>query len=342
MTPAHETVEALLNHYASLTSAAMETWVSGREPAPYLYELVRDYPRRGGKGLRPALLLASCQAFGRPAAAGLSSAVTLEMLHNAFLVHDDVEDQSTLRRGLPTLHELHGVALAVNAGDSLASLALRPLLEDRSIDGRLGQRLLTEVMTAVQKTTEGQATELGWRRHRVVDLGAADYLEMVAKKTCWYSTVTPLRIGALIGSHGAAPLESMSRFGFFLGAAFQIRDDLLDLGPSRYSGKDAHRDLREGKRTLMLTHALSVAGERDLAWLLRYLEDPTSGDRPREVQQLLDLFVRCGSVEFAAEYARGIQASAMTAFDEAFSSVPPTTHLDFIRALVGFVVDRTS
>jgi geranylgeranyl diphosphate synthase type II len=320
----------------------METWVAGREPATYLYELVRDYPGRGGKGLRPALLLASCQAFGRPAAAALSSAVTLEMLHNAFLVHDDVEDGSTLRRGLPTLHELHGVALAVNAGDSLASLALRPLLEDRGIGGRLGQRLLTELVTAVQKTTEGQATELGWRRHRVVDLGAADYLEMVAKKTCWYSTVTPLRIGALIGSYGGAALESLSRFGFYLGAAFQIRDDLLDLGPSRYSGKDAHRDLREGKRTLMLTHAMSVAGRRDRGWLLRYLDDPGAGERPEEVQRLLDLLSRCGSVEYAAEYARGIQAAAEAAFDEAFASLPPTTYLDFIRALVGFVVDRTS
>jgi geranylgeranyl diphosphate synthase, type II len=342
MTPGHDAVLGRLRDYAMMTGDAMETWLTAREPSSYLYELVRDYPSRGGKGLRPALLLATCEAFGRPSSAGLSSAVTLEMLHNAFLVHDDVEDSSRLRRGLPTLHRLHGVALAVNAGDSLASLALRPMLEDRSISGRLGKRLLTEVATAVQKTTEGQATELGWRRHKVVELGAADYLEMVAQKTCWYTTVTPLRVGALIGSHGAAPLESVSRFGFYLGAAFQIRDDLLDLGASAHSGKDAHRDLREKKRTLMLTHALRVARGRDRSWLVAYLDDPRTSGGPAEVEHLLGLLDRCGSVEFATEYARGIQAAAGAAFDEAFGSLAPSAHVDFIRALVPFVVERSS
>ena len=87
----------------------------------------RDYPARGGKGIRPALVLATCQAFGGSRREAIAPAATIELLHNAFLIHDDVEDESELRRGRPTLHQLHGVPLAINAGDALAVTALAVL-----------------------------------------------------------------------------------------------------------------------------------------------------------------------------------------------------------------------
>ena len=93
-------------------------------------------------------------------------------------------------------------------------------------------------------TLEGQATELGWRRDIVVDLTPEDYLDLIMRKTCWYTTIHPLRVGALVGSAGSADVTHMVRFGFYLGAAFQIRDDLLNLvGDEETYGKEILGDL---------------------------------------------------------------------------------------------------
>ena len=149
------------------------------------------------------------------------------MLHNALLIHDDIEDGSEQRRGRPALHVLHGIPLALNAGDTLSLMCLKPLLENRhTIGERLTLRIIEETERMARECAEGQAMELGWRRDNATGIGDADYLEMVLKKTCWLATIFPLRVGALIGSRGSADLEAFLRFGFFLGAAFQIQDDL--------------------------------------------------------------------------------------------------------------------
>ena len=231
--------------------------IAGGEPADYLYDLVRDYAARKGKGLRPGLLLAAADACGASTRTALPAAAALELLHTAFLIHDDVEDHSRLRRGRPTLHELHGAALAINAGDALANLAVRPLTSSAFPRYR-SREVLAELRMAIRQTTEGQALELGWRRHAVVDLTPLDYLELVGRKTCWYTTMAPLRIGAQLGRWQPEP-AALDRLGFLAGCAFQIRDDLLDLAPGGQAGKAPRSDVVEGKRTLMLIHLLGVA-----------------------------------------------------------------------------------
>ena len=328
-----------LDYYSGLAAAAMREFLTEDVPSPYLTDLVRDYPSRGGKGVRPALLLATCQAFGRPWEEALQAAVALELLHNAFLVHDDVEDQSALRRGQPTLHELHGNALAVNAGDSLAHLALQPLLQDAALSTRIKGRLVTELLAVVRQTTEGQALDLGWRWDGVVDLEPAEYLTMAGKKTCWYSTVAPLRMGAIIGSSGTEQLEALSRFGFYLGIAFQIRDDLLDLNSDAATGKRPFGDLREGKRTLMLVHLLASADEKDRRWLVSYLR-AAPPDRGADAGRVQELMERYGSLAYAREYAAGVELEAHRVFDDAFSAVPDSEHLEFLRGLIPYMLGR--
>ena len=105
-------VEATLTEYARVTLEAMDGYLGPAEPSSYLYELVRDYPHRGGKGLRPGLLLATCLAHGGTLHDALDVAVAVEMLHNAFLIHDDLQDGSERRRGRPTLHAVHGLPLS--------------------------------------------------------------------------------------------------------------------------------------------------------------------------------------------------------------------------------------
>ena len=126
-----------LQGYDDLTRRAALTYVSDGV-SPYLAGPAAEYLKRGGKGLRPALCLATCEAFGGQVDDALPSAAAIELFHTAFLVHDDVEDDSDLRRGEPTLHRQYGQALAINAGDGLAVLALGALRDNES---RLGRRL---------------------------------------------------------------------------------------------------------------------------------------------------------------------------------------------------------
>jgi geranylgeranyl diphosphate synthase type II len=335
-------VEATLAQYSELTRGAMDAFLIDGQPAGHLYDLVREYPGRHGKGIRPALLLAACQAHGGTAREGLGPAVALEMMHNAFLIHDDLEDASPTRRGEPTLHELHGVGLAVNAGDALASMALQPLRDNGLLGTRVAELVLDEFLTMVRVTTEGQAMELGWRRSNALDLEPADYVDLTGKKTCWYTTVSPLRVGALVGSHGTAPLGGLSRFGFYLGVAFQIRDDLLNLvATDDAHGEEPLADLREGKRTLMLLHLLSRADRADRDWLVGYLAAPEAERDAADVERVLELMEAYGSLRFAIEYGDGIARAALDAFDDAFATLGTSPHVTFIRGLIPYMLART-
>jgi geranylgeranyl diphosphate synthase type II len=335
-------VERALAHYAGIVAEAIDDLLGRQRPAAYLSDLVDDYPRRGGKGIRSALVLAACRAYGGSVREGLGPAVAIELLHNAFLVHDDVEDGSTLRRGRPTLHELHGAPLAVNAGDALAIVALQALGDWSVLGARVSRQIAGELLAMLRQTTEGQALELGWRRDNVIDLTVVDYLTLIAKKTCCYTSVAPLRIGALAGSRGTASLGGLTRFGFYLGAAFQIRDDLLSVvGVEEMHGKDALDDIREGKRTLMLLHVLAAASAAERAWVVAYLASPEAARSPDDVERVRDLMQRHGSVAFAQEIAAGIELAATAALDAAFAEVPDSPHVAFVRGLVPYMLARS-
>jgi geranylgeranyl diphosphate synthase, type II len=130
----------------------------GEETSNSLYGLILDYPLRGGKALRPALSIATCLGLGGHLEAILPTAATLELYHNAFLIHDDIEDESWWRRGKPTLHIDHGVPIAVNVGDAMLSLSLQPLLDNVERIG-LGPalRILRAVAKMTRLTFDGQA-----------------------------------------------------------------------------------------------------------------------------------------------------------------------------------------
>jgi geranylgeranyl diphosphate synthase type II len=337
-------VEDALERYRALVAPRLAALMpAGASPA-YLVEPMVEYPSRGGKSLRPALCLAACEAFGGAVEDALPSAVALEALHNAFLVHDDIEDASELRRGQPTLHRRYGTALALNAGDGLTLLALAALRDNIA---RLGPRMAERVMAEFEfmgtQTVDGQALELGWRRDNRLDLGPADYLELIMKKTCWYTTILPLRLGALIGSWGTADLQAMIDFGFNLGAAFQIRDDILNLVPDagRY-GKEELGDLREGKRTLVLIHLLAAAEPAERAWLEEYLAQPLEARTMDGARQLHRLVLRHGSIPFAAEFARGMASAAGRTFERAFAGLADGPARRFIRQLVPYMVERAA
>ncbi|TPG34580.1 polyprenyl synthetase family protein [Mycolicibacterium hodleri] len=378
---------AVLEDYLALCKDACDGEI-GRLYSPVkrgsgsLHDLILDYPRRGGKALRPALSIATCLGLGGHLEAILPTAATLELYHNAFLIHDDIEDESWSRRGRPTLHIDHGVPIAVNVGDAMLSLSLQPLLDNVERVG-LGPalRILRAVSHMTRQTVEGQALELEWVRSNTWQLLDADYLEMVELKTSWYSFITPLQAGAVAAGAGPERLIPLESLGRHLGAAFQITDDLLNLraDPEEY-GKEIGGDLWEGKRTLMLLHALRSAEPEDQARAVRILSKRRPGSEGElgladlldrltvrgelsqagraeitaqlegqrhsesktldDIRWLYALMQRVGSLEHAREVA-GQHARKATDALAGLEWFPPSRHRDMLAGVVDYVHGRT-
>jgi geranylgeranyl diphosphate synthase type II len=335
-------LQAQLAAYRETTLAELLSAVPDREPRPYLYDPLSAHLSRLGKSIRPALCIATCRAFGGEAKAATKSAAAIEMLHNAFLVHDDIEDQSELRRGQPTMHAEHGVPLAVNAGDMLNALSLRLLRENLPILGpRLTWRVFDEFDHMMQESLEGQAMELGWVRDNRCDLTQSDYLRMVLKKTCWYSFIQPCRIGALIATHDGINLDRLNRFGYYLGAAFQIQDDLLNLtGDQNRYGKEIAGDLLEGKRTLMLIHLLDHADSRDRQRVRTFLGQPRALRSAGDVGWILGRMEAYGSLEYGRRMSRQLAGATLYECTQAFGDLPASEEKEFLHQIIDYMIRR--
>jgi geranylgeranyl diphosphate synthase, type II len=328
--------------YGAVARDAAAAYLHDDGLSRYLRAPAGDYLERGGKGLRPALCLATCAAFGGDTERAVPSSAAIELVHTAMLVHDDVEDDSELRRGSLTLHRRYGRPLAINAGDGLAVIALGALRDNQRLLGpALAARVWSEFDVMARQTVDGQARELGWQHEHRTDLDPDDYLDLIMQKTCWYTTLLPLRVGALIGTGGAVDLTAMLRFGFFLGAAFQIRDDVLNLTATGAAyGKEAFGDLREGKRTLMLIHLLAAAGPAERAQVERFLALPPSERSTPAVAEVLELMRSYGSIEFADAFCRGIASAAAESFDDAFREAPDGDARRFVRDVIPYMAER--
>ncbi|HTN49745.1 MAG TPA: polyprenyl synthetase family protein [Burkholderiaceae bacterium] len=288
-----------------LDARAAEAGAYGR-----LYRLLRDYPFRQGKMLRPAICIAAARALGAMGHTALTVATALELYHNAFLIHDDIEDGSESRRGGDTLHRQVGIARAINAGDATNVMSVGLLLENLAVVGvAKALHLLHEIELMARQSAEGQAMELDWVNENAAALTDDDYFAMCTKKTCWYSFITPLRAGLIVGwpigrgGEIGPAIAAITRFGAAIGIAFQVQDDLLNLrGEQQAYGKEIGGDMYEGKRTLMLNHVLRESPRA--AELLEILATPRDRKTPAQIRLILAEMKRCGSIEHGWSIAR--------------------------------------
>ena len=332
-----------LSWYREMLTDTLAAGIPTHEPQQHLYRLVKDFIDRSGKGLRPALCIATARALGGRTEDAFPAAAGIEMLHNAFLVHDDIEDGSDSRRGAATMHRRVGIPIAVNTGDAMNALAMRFFRKSvEQLGPAAALRIFDEVDHMLLQSLEGQATELGWVRDNDLTVGTDEYLRLVLKKTAWYSFIHPMRIGALVANADDQNLDRFDRFGFLLGVAFQITDDVLNLvGDVGRYGKEIDGDLWEGKRTIVLAHALGHADQADRAWMASFLARPRERRLPREVLRLHQILARSGSIAWAQQSAATFAEAALREFEGcAFAGVPESPDLNWLRACVDFLVQR--
>ncbi|MEL4896946.1 polyprenyl synthetase family protein [Crocosphaera sp. Alani8] len=323
-----------------------------------LYELLTDYPFRIGKMLRPTICLSMTRSVGGIGHWALTTAAALELYHNAFLIHDDIEDGSESRRGKDTLHRMVGIPRAINVGNGTQVLAVGLLLENLSLVGvTKTMNILHEIEFMAQQSVEGQAMELDWVAENTDNLGDQDYFKMCVKKTCWYTFMTPCRLGLMIGypeeksESLREPLAQITRFGMLLGIAFQIQDDLLNLqGTLEDYGKEIAGDLYEGKRTLMLNHVVKKSNQSDK--ILEILSLDREKKTQKQIAFILDEMLKYDSIEHGWTVAKTVAKQAANIF-YSLEFIQPETPLKpeefgntalhdrrFMKELINYVIYR--
>ena len=333
-------VPASLSRYRSSVDAALSELFEDR-PGP-LFEMMRHQLgweggvlQHGGKYLRPSLLLLtaeSCMADWRRL---LPGAVGLEFLHNFSLIHDDIQDESSLRRNRPTVWTQWGAAQAINAGDgmhALSQIVVLRLIEDGvpALDVLHAARMLDEMCLAL---CEGQYADMEFEDRVFVSI--SEYKEMIGNKTA-----AAFRCALEMGSRLAANSDEQSRLlgeaGFEMGLAFQIRDDVLDLWGGPAIGKEVALDIRGGKKSLPVVFGLSQQQSPDGKKLHEIYERGIDDDDVQEVVRLLESL---GAPEFCAAEADTHWAAGRSLIE---SSGLPDEGIQLLAEIGEYLVKRPS
>lgn len=302
----------------------------------YLYAPLLRYSENGGKRHRPLICFLACLAVGGELSHAARSASAFEHFHSAALIHDDVEDEADLRRGMPCMHKVEGIPLAINMGDLALSLVNSTVLEDPLLNDSEKVRVVSEMCTMARLTIEGQALDIGWARDNRFDITEEDYLFMASHKTAFYSGAVPLAVGAIIGGASEQQIESLRQFGFEAGLAFQIQDDLLNvIGTEESTKKDFRNDITEGKRTLMVVHSLQHSSPENRQELIDILSSHTSD--PATLARAVEILQESDSVRYAKDFAANLSHQAKSRILE---TIEPSAARDVLVSMADWFVRR--
>lgn len=279
----------------------------------------------GGKRLRPALLVLTARACGYRGAHHHTLAAVIEMIHTATLLHDDVVDESSLRRGHATANAIFGDAASVLVGDFLYSRAFQLLV---AVDSMRALRILSDATNVI---AEGEVLQLLNAGNPDIEEGA--YLDVIRRKTAKLFEAAA-QLGAVLGRAESVIEDALARYGMHLGTAFQLIDDVLDYsGDLEEIGKNLGDDLAEGKPTLPLIRAMRVGSSADAA----LIRDALARGRLEDFQPVLAILSRTGALDYARRCAEEESAQASACLAALSDSPDRQTLLD----LSAFAVKRT-
>jgi len=294
---------------------------------PLMDLILRYAVKQKGKRLRPALVFLTAKAFS---SAGVSDrtyrgATLVELMHTATLVHDDVVDDASTRRGAFSISALWKNKIAVLVGDYMLSRVLLLAVEHEDHD------LLRWVSRAVKEVSEGELLQI--EKARRLDIDEAVYDAIIQKKTASLMAAC-CAVGAATSDQPVDVIERAHAFGLALGMAFQIQDDLMDYQQYGQSGKPTGIDVKEQKMTLPLIHALSVASSSDKKALMRIVKNKK--DDPASIQWLMEKVKDLGGLDYAQQRMADWQDRAR----QALSDFPDGDSREALYALVDYMGNR--
>ena len=308
-----------------LAAVEQEFASQSQSPVEVITEIATYLMAGGGKRIRPLLLLLSAKALGSESMTRIRLGAVVEMLHTATLVHDDIIDEADTRRGRPSSNTAWGNATCVLAGDWLYMQSFQTALDERNF------RVLDLLISLTQQMVEGELLQIQKLGHLINE---EEYFDLIFRKTACLFKVS-MQLGAAITSGHEDREEMLGEYGRNLGLAFQIVDDVLDLtATEEILGKPVASDLREGKATLAVIHALERGTGADREAIRTVLAD-RNFSRVSHLQ-ILEILQRHGSVEYAMDTAAAYAEAARL-------SVAELPDSDAKRALLwvpGFVTSR--
>jgi len=283
--------------------------------SPFVYQVAEHILTRRGKRLRPAFVFLSSGQMAADPAGAMLAALAVELIHTATLLHDDVIDVSSTRRGQPTVNSKWNNLVSVLMGDYLFSKAFRLLVKAQSVD------LLEAFSKATERVSLGQLVEI--QHINNFDTSEADYFSLIADKTASLFAVS-CEAGAILSGRPQKERENIRDFGEKVGVAFQISDDLLDIvGSEAVTGKTVGNDLREGKVTLPLIYALQNGGSPQKSEIVSLLSEKLENG---EVEKVARIILEAGGVEYA-------QKKALEYGQKAFSLLGDLTSTEYKKSL---------
>lgn len=305
------------------------------EKYEYLGNIIEEFLERGGKRLRPYLCFICYKAVGgKDEELAIKISCIPEIIHNGSLIIDDIEDKSDIRRGKPCSYKLYGISLSINAGNFMYFLPFKILREIKARKKILvkAYETLIKNMTEIHK---GQALDIGWEEHKKMDISIDDYLKMVKYKTGAMAR-TSAELGALFGGGKKRQIKILGDFGETIGMAFQIQDDILNLaGDIKKYGKEIGGDITEGKRTLMVIHALKKANEQDKNLITGILNKHTKDED--EIKQAIEIIKKYKSIKYASRFAKRIVEKAKKKIAK---SIPEGEYKEKLKEIADYVIKR--
>ncbi|MGH2568344.1 MAG: polyprenyl synthetase family protein [Bacteroidota bacterium] len=315
--------------YKGLVDSYLDEFIQDAQPRS-LYQPIRYVLHGGGKRIRSVLVLVACEAVGGSRDNALHASAAMEFLHNFTLVHDDIMDNATSRRGRTTVHNKWDHNVAILVGDELLALSFRALLRTPSALVHEITKVFTE---GVVEVCEGQAYDKEFETKARVRL--KDYLLMIQKKTAKLVSVST-ELGGLAGNGSEREILSLRRYGEHVGRAFQIQDDLLDItADERDFGKAIGSDLQEGKRTFLFLEALRKAKGEDKRLLLAVAKN--SGVSRKKIKEFQRIYRETGAIESARTWVAHDLAEAKRELD----NLRKSTATDMLHWFTDMLLHRT-
>ena len=329
--------EQFLTDNSDIVNEYLSGWFSGPEQADiqrYLYEPLESFSSNAGKRHRPLICMLACKALGGEFIDALIPACAIENFHTAALLHDDIADRSSLRRGEPCMYITEGLGLAINAGDMALSSVVSCVLSDGKLSDSAKIKVLEELVIMDDMTIEGQALDIGWARDHRFDISIDEYLLMATRKTAYYSGGTPLAVGAIVAGATDEQIEAMREYGISTGLAFQIQDDLLNLiGDESVVGKDRYGDIVEGKRTYAAVYAITHS--KDAEELIEIIDKPENTQA--ECERAVEIMLECGAIDNARSYAVELVDKAKAELEGA---IPNSESKDLLLDMADYFINR--
>lgn len=336
-----KSVWPIINEYINPKEIPSVSSLKMPEVEELFWKQIADYPLRGGKYVRSSLILLTCEALGGSRDDALYTAAAMEICQNWALIHDDIEDDSTKRRGEPALHRRYSVNYAINAGDGLHIMMWGVLSRNLEyLNKDLCLLIWKEFYDMMLRTVVGQVADLTLQNS--LDLTLDDIYYIMDGKTGYYTIGGPMRLGAVIAGYepnqDSEIFTNINEFGLNLGRAFQITDDLLDLTTDFEGLKEQGNDIQEGKRSVLIVKLLQKADQDDLSRIIKIMNKPQGTRRPEEIEFILTTMEKYGVFEetrtLAFEFAKKSQ--------EILLKLPfnPDSKKIF-ESLIEFLVSRT-